>query len=174
MYTVTTSIEIAAPPATVREKFLDFPSIPKYSPEGFIRSIVPVTDKSPVDLQAGDKLNCTVGYGKMQFSPIVQENSPSLFSWVGSIPGIFTGEHAFRFEGISSGEGQQIRTRLVHEEKFTGLLSFLMGENILARSAGMVDDMKKKFGGFNEDFKAWVEEGAVGGSVDGGNKDGAT
>lgn len=61
-----------------------------------------------------------------------------MFGWVGSVPGIFTGEHVFRFEEIPASEQGQSRTRFVHEETFTGLLSFLMGEGFLARRRGML------------------------------------
>ncbi|KAF4232527.1 hypothetical protein CNMCM6457_004853 [Aspergillus fumigatiaffinis] len=158
MYLITTSIEINAPPATVREKFLDFSSISKYSPNGFIRSISPVDPtKSSIDLQPGDKLNVCAGYGKMKFSPVVSSNTPSMFSWIGSIPGIFTGEHLFRFEEIPASGQEQNRTRFVQEETFTGLLSFLMGEGFLARYVGLGEDSRKGYDWFNHDLKAWIE-----------------
>ncbi|KKK23471.1 hypothetical protein ARAM_003975 [Aspergillus rambellii] len=100
MYIVSATTEIAAPPATVRAKLLDFKSIPTYSPNGFIRSITPVADKLPPSLEAGDQLKCVVGYGKMKFTSSVLENSPSKFSWSGSFLGIFIGEHMFRFEEV--------------------------------------------------------------------------
>ncbi|KAF4168864.1 hypothetical protein CNMCM6936_000809 [Aspergillus lentulus] len=159
MYLITTSIEINAPPATVREKFLDFPAISKYSSNGFIRSISPVDPTKPsIELQPGDKLNVCAGYGKMKFSPVVSSNTPSMFSWIGSIPGIFTGEHMFRFEEIPTSGQEQSRTRLVHEERFTGLLSFLMGGGFLASYVGLGEDSRKGFDGFNHDLKSWVEE----------------
>jgi hypothetical protein len=95
----------------------------------------------------------------MQFSLIVQENTSSLFSWRGSLLGIFVGEHMFHFEEIpGSAEGDQSRTRFVQEEKFTGLISFVMGEGLLAKSIGTREDTKKGFEGFNRDFKTWVEQ----------------
>ncbi|KAL3258396.1 hypothetical protein ABHI18_006073 [Aspergillus niger] len=158
MYTITTSVEIAAPPGVVRDKFLDFAALPTYSPSGFIRHISSVIDKPPTHLQAGDRLNCTVNYGKTHFTPIVQANTPALFSWVGSIPGIFTGEHRFSFGSIDADQpGKPYRTRLVHEERFTGLLSFLMGQGMLANAAGWRENTRQGFDTFNRDFKAWVE-----------------
>ncbi|KAL4913866.1 hypothetical protein BDW62DRAFT_205128 [Aspergillus aurantiobrunneus] len=162
MYTLTTSIEIAAPPATVRNKFLDFSSIPTYTPNGFVHSIAP-TDPAiaPANLKPGDKLNCAMGYGKMKFSPVVVENTGAEFSWKGSVPGVFTGVHAFRFEEIPSPAGSTVeagaRTKLVHEEVFTGLLSGLMGDGWLGGLLGMHEQSKKGFEGFNADFKKWVE-----------------
>ncbi|KAL4778740.1 hypothetical protein BJX76DRAFT_365993 [Aspergillus varians] len=156
MAIISTSVEIAASPATVRQKFLDFPSLPTYTPTGFIRSITPAdTTISPADLKPGDKLSCVVGYGKMNFSPVLVENSEKQFSWSGSLLGVFTGVHAFRFESSSS-SGQE-GTRLVHEERFSGLLGGIMGEGYLARWLGMREDTRKGFEGFNADFKKWVE-----------------
>ncbi|RHZ67165.1 uncharacterized protein CDV56_109190 [Aspergillus thermomutatus] len=143
--------------------FLNFSSIPDYSPNGFIRSISPVDPaKLPVDLQPGDKLNVCAGYGKMTFSPIVSANTQSMFSWIGSIPGIFTGEHMFRFEEIPASGQEQSRTRFVHEETFTGLLSFLMGESFVARYVGLMEDSRKGYDGFNHDLKSWVEKESMG------------
>ncbi|KAI2907391.1 hypothetical protein CBS147371_10613 [Aspergillus niger] len=140
------------------KQFLDFAALPTYSPSGFIQHISSVTDKPPTHLQAGDRLNCTVNYGKTHFTPIVQANTPALFSWVGSIPGIFTGEHRFNFESIDADQpGKPYRTRLVHEERFTGLLSFLMGQGMLANAAGWRENTRQGFDTFNRDFKAWVE-----------------
>ncbi|KAK9233891.1 hypothetical protein V1525DRAFT_392000 [Lipomyces kononenkoae] len=159
MYLLSTSIEIAAPPATVRDKFLDFSSIPEYTPNGFVRSIAPAaSDKSPRDLKPGDQLKCSIGYGKMQISPTLHENTSSTFSWRGSLLGVFAGVHMFHFEEIPGlGEGQKSRTRFVHEEKFTGVLSFLIGENFVAKWVGANEDTRKGFNGFNQDFKVWVE-----------------
>ncbi|BCS03111.1 SRPBCC domain-containing protein [Aspergillus luchuensis] len=158
MHTITTSVEIAAAPEVVRDKFLDFAALPTYSPSGFIQHIIPVNDKLPGHLQAGDQLKCTVNYGKSQFTPTVRANSPDLFSWVGSIPGIFTGEHRFSFECAPTDQpGKASRTRLVHEERFTGLLSFLMGQGMLANAAGWRDNTRQGFESFNRDFKVWVE-----------------
>ncbi|GKZ36195.1 hypothetical protein AbraIFM66950_007191 [Aspergillus brasiliensis] len=158
MYTVTTSVEIAAPPEVVRDKFLDFSALPVYSPSGFLQRIVPGNDKPAAHLQAGDRLTCAVNYGKTQFSPIVRENTPALFSWVGSIPGIFTGEHRFSFESLPTDHpGQPCRTRLVHEERFTGLLGWVMGQGMLANAVGWRENTRQGFETFNRDFKAWVE-----------------
>ncbi|KAL2844592.1 hypothetical protein BJY01DRAFT_248101 [Aspergillus pseudoustus] len=152
MILLTTSIEINAPPAVVREKFLDFPSIPKYT-TGFVHSITPTPAKPPASLIPGDKLACVMG--NMNFSPIVVENEPSIFSWRGSLPGVFTGEHVFRFEELDGGK----RTRLVHEEKFNGLLAGLMGEGWMSSLSSLKGNTLKGFEGYNQDFKRWVEGG---------------
>ncbi|BCS29795.1 SRPBCC domain-containing protein [Aspergillus puulaauensis] len=160
MAIVSTSIEIAASPATVREKFLDFPSLQTYSPTGFIRSIEPDgASTAAKNLKAGDKIHVTAGYGKWKFSPLVEQNTEELFGWRGSVPGIFTGAHAFRFESVSDSDttGAEARTRLVHEERFSGLLAGLMGEGYFGSLFGMREDTRKGFEGFNADFKKWVE-----------------
>lgn len=110
---ITTSIEITAPPAVVREKvhpyllfpnqsqhlqFLDFLSIPKYTPNGYIRSItIAAPSTTPKDLQPGDKLDCVLRYGKISTSTTVVVNNPEVFSWSGSVLGKIIGEHMFRF-----------------------------------------------------------------------------
>ncbi|KAL3480446.1 hypothetical protein BJX99DRAFT_254437 [Aspergillus californicus] len=163
MQLITTSIEIAASPAVVREKFLDFPSMPKYTPTGFMRSVAPADpSKSPASLQAGDKINCVSSYGKMTFSAAIVENSSREFSWTGSVPVLFRGVHVFRFEEIPGGfegEGQRTRTKFVQEETFTGLLSGIVGEGFLGNLVGMRKSSITGYNGFNQDFKAWVEGG---------------
>ncbi|KAL5337121.1 hypothetical protein BJX70DRAFT_399928 [Aspergillus crustosus] len=157
MGSINTSIEINAPPTVVREKFLDFPSLPTYTPTGFVRSITPANPSTkPLDLQSGDKLHCTMNYGKMKFTSTVASNTPSEFSWSGSIPGIFAGTHFFRFEEVSSDSGKS-KTRLVHGEEFSGLLAGIYGEGWLGRLVGVREAGVKGFSGFNEDFKRWVE-----------------
>ncbi|KAL3461549.1 hypothetical protein BJX64DRAFT_289162 [Aspergillus heterothallicus] len=153
MILLTSSIEINASPAVVREKFLDFPSIPKYT-TGFVHSITPTPAKAPHTLVPGDKLSCVMG--NMTFNPIVVDNDPAIFSWRGSLPGVFTGEHIFRFEGIEGGA----RTRLVHEEKFNGLLAGLMGDGWMSSLSSLKGNTLKGFEGYNEDLKRWVEEGS--------------
>ncbi|KAJ0416503.1 hypothetical protein BJY00DRAFT_316752 [Aspergillus carlsbadensis] len=155
MVLINTSIEINAPPAVVREKFLDFSSIPTYT-KGFVHSIIPTPAKPPSSLVPGDKLACVMG--NMKFSPVVVRNEPSIFSWRGSLPLVFTGEHMFRFEEIpaTTPDGAST-TRLVHEEEFSGLLAGIMGEGWMGSLSGMRADSLKGFEGFNVDFKRWVE-----------------
>ncbi|KAL4863250.1 hypothetical protein BDV12DRAFT_206677 [Aspergillus spectabilis] len=158
MGSINTSIEINAPPAVVREKFLDFPSIPTYTPNGFVASITPVnTSITPHDLKPGDKLLCAMGYGKFKFTSTVVNNTPEEFSWCGSLPGIFTGTHFFKFEEIASTTGGGVNTRLVHGERFSGLLAGVYGEGWLGRVAGLRKGGEEGFAGFNGDFKRWVE-----------------
>jgi len=68
--------------------------------------------------------------------------------------GTFNGEHIFRFEPSTKTQGG---TTFVQEEKFTGLLSFLMSDGFIARSVGLKESSKKGFEGYNEDLKKWCE-----------------
>jgi hypothetical protein len=84
-----------------------------------------------------------------------QENSPSCFRWIGSgLFGTFNGEHIFRFEPSSATQGG---TTFLHEEKFTGMLSFIMGEGFIARSIGFRTKTQSGFERYNQDLKQWCE-----------------
>jgi hypothetical protein len=67
---------------------------------------------------------------------------------------MFNGEHAFRFEQSTK---TQDGTTFVHEEKFTGILAFMIGEGFVARLIGLRKSTKEGFEGFNRDLKAWCE-----------------
>lgn len=98
-------------------------------------------------LQPGDTLKVTLP--NMSFSSTVVHNTPELFAWTGSIPGIFTGLHSFKFMPSEKEEGY---TTFANCEEFSGLLSFLVGENW-----SMGKDTKSKFEEFNEELKRRVE-----------------
>ncbi|KAK6334223.1 hypothetical protein TWF696_002724 [Orbilia brochopaga] len=152
MYHLYTTIEISAAPNTVREKFLDFSQLPVYHPNGFFISITTAVPNQT--LERGVKLhNVLEG---MKFEPTVTENCPSRFSWGGSgLLGTFTGEHIFRFEPSTKIQGG---TTFIHEEKFTGLTSFIMGQNLVARGIGLRESTRKGFERYNRDLKAWCEK----------------
>ncbi|KAK6523169.1 hypothetical protein TWF694_006064 [Orbilia ellipsospora] len=154
MYHLHTTIEIAAPPSTVRAKFLDFSQIPKYHPNGFFKSIAPLVPGQP--LEPGLKMHNELD--GMTIEPVLIENSPSVFRWGGSgLLGTFKGEHIFRFEPSSQTQGG---TTFTHEEKFTGLLSFIMGSNVAANSIGLRASTQKGFEKYNVDLKKWCEGSA--------------
>ena len=52
-------------------------------------------------------------------------------------------------------------TLFVYDETFSGLLSFLFGENWLARLIRLWASMVKGFERYNGDLKVWCEEGEV-------------
>lgn len=45
----------------------------------------------------------------------------------------------------------------MQEEEFTGAMTWLIGEGVVARGLGMREKTRKGFEGFNEDFKGWCE-----------------
>ncbi|KAM3078062.1 hypothetical protein ACMFMG_002636 [Clarireedia jacksonii] len=147
---IATDIEITASPETVRAKFLDFPSIAKYSPDGFIKSITPIVPGK--SMEPGDLLD--VQLKGTAFKPVLIENTPQIFSWKGSFAGLFVGTHYFHFQPSQKTPGH---TTLAHGENFGGALGFIIGENALAKMMGFREETANGFEGFNKDFKAWVE-----------------
>jgi hypothetical protein len=88
----------------------------------------------------------------MTISPTIQENPAREFRWLGrlwGIPGLFTGEHTFRFENSKTTPGG---TTMVQSEKFSGVLSFLVADG-----TGFAKTTREGFEGFNADLKKWVE-----------------
>jgi hypothetical protein len=74
-----------------------------------------------------------------------------------------SGDHNFTFLPSKINPGH---TTFTQEEKFSGTISWLMGEGILARPFGMAETTKN-WVWFNRDFKAWCEEGKVGEGTEG-------
>ncbi|KAL9052202.1 MAG: hypothetical protein Q9162_005527 [Coniocarpon cinnabarinum] len=146
MPTVSTQIEIAVPPEKVRDVFLDFASYSEWS-HAFVKSVSPKDRKDPKTLQVGDTVD--VELTNMKFSSKITGNTEEEFKWQGSVPLLFTGEHSWRFQSSETTPGQ---TLVVQQEVFTGLLSFLLGENW-----SMGKNTKKNFEAFNRDLKARAE-----------------
>ncbi|OAA75867.1 activator of Hsp90 ATPase 1 family protein [Akanthomyces lecanii RCEF 1005] len=141
MTTVTTSKLIAASPEIVRSVMLDFPRLPEWT-QGFIRSIKPAKDGS---VSKGDKLNVTLEGAS--FSPTILENSAQEFKWRGSIPGLFYGDHVFRFE-----PGPRPDTTLfTQSEEFSGILAFII------KFIPLGSKQRDGFEDFNEDLRRRVE-----------------
>jgi hypothetical protein len=87
----------------------------------------------------------------------VKENSPTTFCWAGKgLLGTFNGNHAFHFTESQVTKGA---TTFIQEEKFDGLLTFMVGEGMVAKMIGMREKTKNGFEGYNRDFKKWVESG---------------
>jgi hypothetical protein len=84
----------------------------------------------------------------------IQTNTPTLFSWTGSLPLIFTGTHSFHWTPSQTTPGG---TTFTQEEVFSGLLGGLYGDGAIARSAGMKEKTRKGWEGFNADLKRAVE-----------------
>ncbi|KAF2738898.1 hypothetical protein EJ04DRAFT_427704 [Polyplosphaeria fusca] len=153
MYILSKSIEIAASPAVVREKFLDFSQLSKYHhTTPFFKSITLVDPNKPI--QVGDKVSPEFDLmGGMKTEATILENSPNCFRWVGSSVG-FKGEHAFRFEESKTTPGG---TTFIQEEKFTGAFSFLMGSNFAAKAVGVPNKTMQGWTKYNNDLKSWCE-----------------
>lgn len=141
MKSVSTTTNIAAPPARVWEVLTDFPSHPMWNP--FIRSI-----SGP--LKVGERLAIQVqppGGKVMSFRPKVLVAEPEReLRWKGRllVPGLFDGEHVFRLEPNAHG------TRFHHGENFSGLLVALM-------PASSFEKIKRGFDAMNDALKKRVE-----------------
>jgi hypothetical protein len=141
-HTLSTKIDIDAPPETVWRMLTNLEGYEKWNP--FIVS----SKGEPV---VGEKLVNRMeppGGKAMTFKPwvtVVEENS--VFEWLGSagIPGIFDGRHRFELKQTSSG------TQLTHSETFTGLL-------VRPARKSLNDKTLKGFKAMNEALKIRSEE----------------
>src|SRR5216117_2978760 len=104
MPSINTDIIIAAPPATVRKIFLDFPSYPQWNP--FITS-VQVSDPT---VPPGTPFKIIVWKFIVDKSNIV-ENTPQEFSWSGVLIAKWfqEGRHHFKFESIEGENGEDVK-----------------------------------------------------------------
>ncbi len=141
MKTIETEITIAAKPPKVWRILTDFEKHPEWNP--FIRSIA---GKKAV----GEKLTISIqppeGRG-MTFKPVVLSYSENReFKWKGTlgVEGIFDGEHYFILSAKTDGT-----TRLIHGEKFSGILVNLLGS--------MLEKTKNGFEAMNNSLKAECE-----------------
>jgi hypothetical protein len=156
MPSIYTSIEIAAPPSAVRAAFLDFENLPSWTT--FIKLIEPydpsnLHPKDPASLLPGTKLHIIMP--SLEMYPTILVNSPSELKWQGKLwglPGIFTGEHAFRFEESKLNPGG---TTFVHAEEFWGILPRLL----LGDGSKTWNDVKASYEKFNGEIKVRCEEG---------------
>jgi len=108
-----TSIDIDASPDAIWEVLSDLPSYPSWNP--FIREL-------RGRLSTGERLELRmqpVGGKAIRFRPTVLAAEPAReLRWLGRLvmPGVLDGEHRFAIEPTARG------SRLVQEERFTGLL----------------------------------------------------
>lgn len=142
MFEVVTEAQINASTADVWRVLTDFPAHPTWNP--FIQYIA-----GP--LAVGAKLTVTVqppGGKGMTFRPTVRAVTPGQeLRWLGRflVPGLFDGEHYFLLTPTGAGQ-----TRLVHGERFSGLLVSL------ARS-GLDTGTRAGFAAMNQALKERVE-----------------
>ncbi|KAJ5624831.1 Polyketide cyclase/dehydrase [Penicillium lagena] len=142
---IETRIEIAAPPAKVREVFLNFLAHPEWHTK-WLKEVKPADDsKTGLSLVPGDKVHVQIG--DMKFTAEIRENSENLFQWQG--PPIFTvaGLHSFHIEPTNDGSS----TIFKQTEDLKGLMAWLMSPYLLGRS------MAADFDAFNKDLKARAE-----------------
>ena len=143
MTSIETQIEILAPASKVWAILTDFAAFPDWNP--FIRSI----GGPPV---AGAALTVQIapaGQAGMTFKPAVLVATPEHeLRWLGTFMGraMFAGEHSFVLEPLSPGS-----TRLVHSERFTGLMVPLI------MSGKMLAATKQGFVAMNEALKKRAE-----------------
>jgi hypothetical protein len=110
---LTTKIDIDAAPEAVWAVLSDLPSYPSWNP--FIR-------EASGTLAAGERLEVSLQPERgraMRFRPTaVTAEANRELRWLGRLvaPGVFDGEHRFAIEPTERG------SRLVQEERFTGLL----------------------------------------------------
>lgn len=122
MYEIRTEIEIAATPERIWSILTDFVVYSKWNP--FIRSITGT-------VKTGEKLTALIqpiGGKSMTFRPTVLVAVPNQeLRWLGHflLPKIFDGEHYFQIKAISANH-----TRLIHGEKFSGLLISLFKSSL--------------------------------------------
>jgi hypothetical protein len=92
----------------------------------------------------------------MTFEPILLEDSPTCFRWLGSgLLGTFKGEHRFIFQPSAKTPGG---TTFVHEEEFEGALAFVIGDGAVGRMVGFREKTRSGFERFNRDLKVWCEK----------------
>ncbi|KAL4892713.1 hypothetical protein BDV59DRAFT_202460 [Aspergillus ambiguus] len=139
---VHTEIEIEAAPSVAREAFMNFAALPSYHTD-FLKHIAPQNPEK-ASIEIGDKLNVTADI--MTFSPVVEANTATEFTWRGTLGStwVFTGAHTFKF--LPAGENGQ-KTRFVHAEQHGGMLLPVLS------LLGGIAKAEKGFQKFNEDFK---------------------
>ena len=115
MYVINTEIEIEAAPAKVWHALVDFQAYPDWNPS--IRSV----KGRPVP---GEKLRVVYApqnsLVKLKFKVELVACEPNKeFRWVGRLllPALFAGDHYLIIEPIDTN-----RTKLIHGERFSGLL----------------------------------------------------
>ncbi|MFC6015817.1 SRPBCC family protein [Plantactinospora solaniradicis] len=142
MRQISTQIDIDATPVEVWAVLVDFSRYPDWNP--FIR-------EASGRVQVGEILTLRmfpIDGRPMTFTPqvLVAEAGVEL-RWLGkfAIPGVFNGEHRFVLTPHEGG------TRLVHSEKFTGLLVPFLGK--------MIESTAESFRLLNTALKNQVESG---------------
>ncbi len=139
---ITTEIEIESSPERVWQELTDFKNYPQWNP--FIRQI-----SGKLNEGAELQIYLMPPQGKsIVFHPIIIEIKPTKrFVWLDRVlfAGLFDGEHRFDIETLAEN-----KVKLVHSEKFSGLLSA-----IILKLVGK--QTKAGFVAMNQALKARIE-----------------
>jgi len=144
MHEIRTEIDIGASSARVWNVLTDFAEYPNWNP--FVKSIAGQAEK-------GTRLVARIvpeGGRGMTFKPtVLVADQEKELRWLGRflVPGLFDGEHYFVIESNPAGT-----TRLVHGERFSGLLAMLA-------SSRLDRDTRRGFIAMNKALKARAEAG---------------
>lgn len=119
MKTITTTIHINAPPATVWQVLTDLPAYPQWNP---------LFPEAAGQIAEGDRLTLKTvlaGGRTMTVKPTILTVRPEAeLRWSAGIPGLIGGEHAFTLTPTGAG------TELVQSETFRGILVPLSGKTL--------------------------------------------
>jgi hypothetical protein len=132
---ITTRVEIDAPAQRVWDILVDFERHPEWNP--FIEEI-------SGEARQGSRLSLTVrppGGRAMSFEPtVLAAEEPRELRWLGKVglPRIFDGEHRFVLEPLGAE-----RVRLVHAERFRGILVPLLWRSLEARTREGFEQMNR-------------------------------
>lgn len=140
---IRTEVMINDSPSKVWKQLMDHESYAEWNP--FIKSISgsqEVNSTLDITIQSNEK-------STMNFQPLILVNNPNQeFRWRGKliVNGIFDGEHYFILEEMGPN-----KTKLIHGEQFTGLLSGAL--------LGMIKkDTEKGFKAMNSSLKELIEQ----------------
>jgi len=140
MSEIITQITIDAPRKQVWEVLTNFHRYKDWNP--FIRSL-------KGDFHLEGRMQASIGPPEKAWKfdvTIVELNRPTTFAWKGSLPlGLFKGQHYFKLEALNS-----MQTKLIHGEKFSGLLSWFIFQQIKAETT-------RGFQKMNEALKKEIE-----------------
>ncbi|KAJ5734954.1 uncharacterized protein N7483_000079 [Penicillium malachiteum] len=146
-----TKIEIAAPPARVREILLDFSAYAEWHTEWIKGIEIQEKEKTSASLTTGDKLQVNIE-GCNFVADILVGSIPMKTQRIyshGRVPPVFTiaGLHTFHIEPTEDGTG----TIFTQSETSKGLMSFLLSPSILGKK------LRADYEVFNRDLKARAE-----------------
>ena len=139
MRTVSSTIDIDAPPSQVWAVLTDLAAYPEWNP---------LFPKASGQIAVGERLTLasrpTVGRPMTIRPKLLAVQSGAELRWAASVPGIIGGEHSYILIAVGGG------TRLVQSETFRGLLVPLSGKAITA--------IEGDFAALNRALKQRVEE----------------